>query len=73
MHSSYSFMRIPLKLYRCLGHGLKMCMLCGHNLRIMICYFFHKMNLVIVATKVKDTSILCIKLFHDSSYIKRQT
>ena len=23
--SSYSFMRIPLNLYMCLGHGLKMC------------------------------------------------
>ena len=36
------FMSIPLKLYRCLGHGLKMC-ICLH--KILISWvFFHKMN-----------------------------
>ena len=30
-NSSYSFMLIVLKLYRCFGHGLKMCMF-GHQL-----------------------------------------
>ena len=38
-----------LELYRCLGHGLNMCLLFGHNSHIIFCYFFHKMNLVIFA------------------------
>ena len=42
-NSSYSFIPIALKLYRYLGHGLKMCILFGHNPQIMFC---HKMNLV---------------------------
>ena len=50
--SSYSFMWIPLELYRCLGNGLNMCILFGHNPQIIFCYFFHKMNSVIFATKV---------------------
>ena len=38
--SSYSFILIPLKLYRCLAHELKMCILFGYNP-----HFFAKMNL----------------------------
>ena len=41
-NSSYTFITIPLKLYRHLGHGLKMCILFGYNPQII-----HKMNLVI--------------------------
>ena len=29
--NSYSFTLIPFKLYRCLGHGLKMCRLLGYK------------------------------------------
>ena len=45
------FSPIPLKRYRCIGHGLKMCMLFGHNPQFF-CYFFHKKNLVIFEAKV---------------------
>ena len=38
-------MLIPLDLYRCLGHGLKMCLFFGHKPQIIFGYFFHKMNL----------------------------
>ena len=43
---SYSFTPILLKLYRCLGYGLKMCILFGYNSHI-ICITLKKMNLVI--------------------------
>ena len=46
-NSTYSFMPIHLKLYRCVVHGLKMCILFGYNLQIIFCYFFHKLNLAI--------------------------
>ena len=50
-NSSQSFMQIPLKLYRCLGHGLKLCILFGYNPQIICCLLNYKMNLVIFATK----------------------
>ena len=57
-------MLIPLKLYRYLGHGLKMCILFGYNPQIIFCHFFQKMNIVIFAAKVnRIQGILCIKLF----------
>ena len=34
-NSSYSFMSTPLKLYRCLGHGLKICILLGYTPQII--------------------------------------
>ena len=43
-NSSYSCTPIPLKLYRCLGHGLKMCILFAYNPQIICCHFF-KLNL----------------------------
>ena len=43
-NSSYSFTLSPLKLIRCLGHGLKMCILFGYYPQIIFCHFFHKMN-----------------------------
>ena len=52
MHLLIQFMSIPLKLYRCLGHGLKMCILFGYNPQINNFSFFHKMDLVIFAAKV---------------------
>ena len=37
--SSYSFMLIALKHYRCLGHGQKMCISNGHNPHIILSLF----------------------------------
>ena len=45
-NSSYSFKPIPLKFYRCLGHGLKMCISFGNNPQILFSLFC-KLNLVI--------------------------
>ena len=36
--SSYSFMLIPLILYMCLGHGLKMCIFSGYNPQIILLF-----------------------------------
>ena len=40
-------MPIPLKLHRCLGHSLKICMRFGYNPQIIFYHFFHKLNLAI--------------------------
>ena len=45
-------MPIPLKLYRCLGHGLKMCILFGYNPQKRFDHFVYKMHQVICPTKV---------------------
>ena len=45
-------MPIPLKLYRCLGHGLKMCILFGYNPQMSFDHFIYKMHQVICPTKV---------------------
>ena len=46
-NSSYNFIPILLKLYRCFCQGLKMCMSFGYNPQINFCHFFHSLNLVI--------------------------
>ena len=43
-NSSYNFIPILLKLYRCFCQGLKMCMTFGYNPQINFC---HSLNLVI--------------------------
>ena len=46
-NSSYSFMLIVFKLYRCFGHGLKMCrFVLDIILRIFFVTLFHKLSLV---------------------------
>ena len=45
-NSSYNFIPILLKLYRCFCQGLKMCMTFGYNPQINVCHFFHSLNLV---------------------------
>ena len=55
----HSFMLIPLKLYRCLGHGLKMCILFRYNPQIFY-HFFNKMNLVIFVAKVNRCKLSCV-------------
>ena len=46
-NSSYSFMPIHLKLYRCFCHGLKICMWFGYYPEIIFCHFFPSLNLAI--------------------------
>ena len=43
-NSSYSFIQILLKLYRCCDHALKICMWCGYNPQINFCHFFRNLN-----------------------------
>ena len=38
-------MPILLKRYRCLGHGLKICIMFAYNPQIMICHFFSQNEL----------------------------
>ena len=45
--NSYNFMPIPLKFYRYLGHGLKMCISFGNNPQITFCHFIYELILVI--------------------------
>ena len=47
LNFSYNFIPILLKLHRCFGHGLKICMWLRYNPQIIFCYFFCKLNLVI--------------------------
>ena len=46
-NSSYSFIPILLKLYRCCDHALKICMWFGYNPQINFCHFFRNLNLAI--------------------------
>ena len=46
--SSYSFILILLKLHRCFGHGLKICMWFGYNPQIIFYHFFCYFNLGIL-------------------------
>ena len=46
-NSSYSFMPILLKLYRCFCHDLKICMWFGYYPEIIFCHFYCNLNLVI--------------------------
>ena len=46
-NSSYSFIPILLKLYRCHDRALKICMWFGYNPQINFSHFLHYLNLVI--------------------------
>ena len=46
-NSSYSFMPILSKLYRCFCHGLKIRMWFGYYPEIIFCHFLRNLNLVI--------------------------
>ena len=46
-NSSYSFIPILLKLYRCCDHASKICMWFGYNPQINFCHFFRNLNLAI--------------------------
>ena len=47
-NSSYSFMPIVLKLYRCFAPGLKMDICFGYYPQITFVTFFHKLSLIAV-------------------------
>ena len=57
-------MLIILKLHRCFGHGLKMCMLFGYNPGIIFCHFFRNLNLVFF-----QALLLHLSTYVDSMYI----
>ena len=44
-NSSYSFIPLLLKLYRCCDHALKICMWFGYNPQINFCHFFLQFEL----------------------------
>ena len=46
-YSSYSFIQILFKLYRCLYHALKICMWFGNNPQINFSHLFRNLNLII--------------------------
>ena len=60
MQHLLQFTLIPLELYLCLGHGLKMCILFRYHPQIIFCHFFHKMNLVIFPAEVNRYFVSCV-------------
>ena len=62
--SSYSFIPILLKLYRCCDHALKICMWFGYNPQINFCHFFRNLNLAIFSgiftMKVNGQWVPCV-------------
>ena len=67
MHnSSYSLMKILLKLHRCFGHGLKTCMWFGYNPQIVFCHFFRNLTFLFFQALLLSTYV-------DSRYLVRVT
>ena len=62
------------KLHRCLGHGLKMCMLFGYNPQIRFCLVFLQNELSNFSGRSKQIlGILCMQLlqqFYSDSFEK---
>ena len=50
--SSYSFTPFTLKLYMCLDHGLKMCILFGHTPQIIFVTFFINRNIFVAKVNI---------------------
>ena len=75
-NSSFSFIPILLKLYRCCDHALKICMWFGYNPQINFCHFFRNLNLAIFFRHFHNESewavgSLCAQLllqFHANSF-----
>ena len=74
-NSSYSFILILLKLYRCCDHALKICMWFGYNPQINFCHFFRNLNLAIFGHFDNESEwavgTLCAQLllqFHANSF-----
>ena len=55
-------MPIVLKVYRCLGHGLKVCMLFGYNPQIIFCHFFTTWTSNFSSQSEKVLDIMCKQL-----------
>ena len=58
-----------MKLYRCLDHGLKMCLLFGHNPQIIFLSPISQMNIVIFVAKMKILGMcmhLLLQFYADS-------
>ena len=68
-NSSYSFIPILLKLYRCLYQALKICMWFGYDTQINFYYFCSQFELshfsVILTMKVNGQGVPCVR---NSSY-----
>ena len=68
-NSSYSFIPILLKLYRCLNQALKICMWFGYDTQINFYYFCSQFELshisVILTMKVNGSGVPCVR---NSSY-----
>ena len=68
-NSSYSFIPILLKLYRCLNQALKICMWFGYDNQINFYYFCSQFELshfsVILTMKVNGRGVPCVR---NSSY-----
>ena len=58
---SYSFALIPLKLYRCSGHGLKMCILFGYNPQIILLFLQIEFSRFLGVYYYQDMNVLRIK------------
>ena len=67
-NSSYSFLLIFLKLWRCFLHGLRMCMWFGYNCWIIFYHFFHFVNLVIFRPQCIDSGYLVSATPHTILY-----
>ena len=53
---------VALKLYRCLGHGLKMCILFGHNPQIIFVTFLQNELSHFCSQNELILGILCMRL-----------
>ena len=62
-NSSYSFIAILLKLYRCLNHDLKMCMWFEYNPEIIFHYFFPNLNSRFSGIYTKYTTCILSHLY----------
>ena len=50
-------MPILMKLHRCFGHGLKMCMWFGYNPQLIFCHFLRNLNLVFFQALLLSTYV----------------
>ena len=66
-NSSYSFIPILFKLYRCCDHALKICMWFGYNPQFNFCHFFRNLKHFsgIFTMKVNGQWVPCVR---NSSY-----
>ena len=61
MRKFYSFMPIVLKLYRCFGRGLRMCICFGYNPQIIVTFFKNELSCFLGLYYYQDMHVLRIK------------